>query len=467
MWMLDPSWRNLAVGCERAVRLEAALRECWSAPIQRAEQRALSRARDAQAVRRAASERRWAAQLAACEQRNVVARERFAERRAEWQKRDATARQRFAQEKSAWQTRETARRSTFDQLWREWSARDSLHRRRLWTRASIVLPAWLAIMLAGLLLGPLSTAHIGISCLAALFAGLSMLVPARHLLAHRAQQPAYPADDPEPVSQFEAEPVYPGDEAPPPPPKPIPAPALEHRDVSLELISHWWREVHADARGSSRSYAHGDEGVSLFIDALGTTLSHDYFAVRDLLVRKSLDVDVLIVGPSGMWVFEVKHWSGRIVCRDGDWHRERTYYEPGGFEATEVKKISAFDRQWQREVEAMATTLSRRLKAPIASAATAARGGLVFSHHDADLEIDGSCGAGYGPPGFWVDTVAREPSLPAFNQYEQLRVLDALFSWSRKLEGADHSGCAERLANELHDKIDVAARDYVRCLDAT
>jgi hypothetical protein len=63
--------------------------------------------------------------------------------------------------------------------------------------------------------------------------------------------------------------------------------------------------------------------------------------------------------------------------------------------------------------------------------------------------------------------LARAPSSPAFNQDEQLRVLDALFSWSRKLEGTDHSGCAERLANELHDKVDAAAREYVRRLDAT
>lgn len=206
----------------------------------------------------------------------------------------------------------------------------------------------------------------------------------------------------------------------------------------------------------------------LFIDALSARLSSDYFAVRDLLVRKSLDVDVLVVGPSGLWVFEVKHLSGRIVCRNGGWHRERTYYEAGGFEATDVKEISAFDRQWQREVEAITTTLKRRLKpkSPVVDAATA-QGGLVFSHPDVDWEIDASCRAGYGTPRFWVDTLAREPLLAAFNQHEQLRVLDALFSWSRKLEGADHSGCAERMANELHDKADAAARDYVRRLDAT
>lgn len=203
MWMLDPSWRNLAVGCKRAVQLEAALLERWSAPIQQAEQRALSRARDAHAARRAANERQWAAQRAACEQRNVVSRERFAQRRAEWQQRDATARQRFAQERAAWQSRETARRSTFDELWREWSAQHSLNRRRLGTRAAIVLPAWLAITIAGQLLGPLSPPHVAFSLLAALFAGLTLMTSARHLLTHRAHKPMYPTDDPEPVAQHE------------------------------------------------------------------------------------------------------------------------------------------------------------------------------------------------------------------------------------------------------------------------
>ena len=111
MWILDPSWRNLAVGCERAKRLEAAQRERWYNPIQQAEQRAQSRARDAEAARLAACDWQWAARLAACEQRNVLARERFAERRAGWQQRDTKGRERFAQETSAWQAREAARRS--------------------------------------------------------------------------------------------------------------------------------------------------------------------------------------------------------------------------------------------------------------------------------------------------------------------------------------------------------------------
>lgn len=81
MWTLDPSWRNLAPGCERAVQLEAALRERWSAPIHQAEQRALARARDAHAIRRDATVRQWVLQRAACEQRNVPSRERFAEQR--------------------------------------------------------------------------------------------------------------------------------------------------------------------------------------------------------------------------------------------------------------------------------------------------------------------------------------------------------------------------------------------------
>jgi hypothetical protein len=467
MWILDPSWRNLAVGCELAKRLEAAHLERWSNPIQQAEQRAHSRARDAEAARLADSERRWAAQLAACEQRNVLARERFAERRAGWQQRDTAARQRFAQEKSAWQARETARRSAFDQLWGEWSTQDSLHRGRRRTWAWIMSSTWLAITLVGMLLGPLSPAHIGISCLAGLFAGLTMLVLHHRLLTHRAQQPVYQVDDPEPTAQFEAEPVYPGDEAPPPRPLPMALPKLTRPDEAPDLTNRWWREVHAAAHGSSQDYAHGDEGESLFIDALNGKLSHDYLAVPNLKVRKTLDVDVLVVGPSGVWVFEVKHWSGEIVCHDGDWHRERQYFEPGGFAATKVTPIEhGWDRQWRRELEAVTTTLDRRLKAPIANGAMGL-GGLVFSHPGASWDVDGSCGSGYGPPEFWANTIAQQPPLPGFSEYEQLRVLDALFTWSRKLEGADHSRCAERLANELYEKLEGAARQYVQRLDVT
>ena len=235
--------------------------------------------------------------------------------------------------------------------------------------------------------------------------------------------------------------------------------------MSLDLVARWWNDVHAD-RVSPRGYAHGDQGVSLLLDHLGQTLSDDHVAARDLLVRNKLDVDVLIAGPSGVWVLEVKHWSGQIVCRHGDWWRERTYFAAGGIETTETDVLRPFDRQWLREVEAVTQTLSRRLKPPV-PAAMSIRGGLVFSHPEASPIIDSSCKAAYGSPEVWVARISREPPLAGFDTRQRLRVLDALFAWGRKLERSDSAGCAERLAARLHEQASDAAANYIRRLQSS
>lgn len=466
MWILDPSWRNLAAGHDLAIRLEAALRDRWSAPIEQAERRALTRATDAWSAARAADQRRWADEVAACERRNANARLRFAEQRAAWQQRQATAQQRSDAAKAAWQVRETARRRAFGEQYGAWAAEHALCTKQLRRRASIALTCWFAVTLTGLLLEPLTAAHIATGGLAALVAGLAMLLPAQGFLRHRARRPTYPTDDPEPVMVDEPEPVYEGDSLAPPRPGPVAAPTLRKSDVPLEVMSSWWREIHGDRRGSGQAYAHGDEGVARLIDALSRTLSHDHLTARDLLVRDKLDADVLVVGPSGVWVLEVKHWSGRIVCQRGDWWRERTYFAPGGLKETETKPLRPFDRQWQREVEAVTQTLSRRLTFPAVGAA-AVRGGLVFSHPDALLDLDGSCTAAYGPPEWWADQIASQPPLQGFGVPEELRVLDALFAWSRKLETGASSDCAERLATKLHEQMSASASGYVQQLDAT
>lgn len=99
--------------------------------------------------------------------------------------------------------------------------------------------------------------------------------------------------------------------------------------VSLDLAPRWWGEVSGNGISGDRSY--GDEGEEAFLWNLKATLPDGYIAVRNLLVSRSLDADLLLVGPTGIWVFEAKHWSGEIVCFGGQWSQGRSYYESGGY----------------------------------------------------------------------------------------------------------------------------------------
>ncbi len=186
--------------------------------------------------------------------------------------------------------------------------------------------------------------------------------------------------------------------------------------------------------------------------------------MRELLVAPGLDVDAIVLGPTGLWLFEVKHWSGKIVCRDGQWVRHK-YYASGDYLGPEpIPDHRRFDRQWLREAKAVDKTLELRLSGKRKVWVPAARGGLVFSDPDVAWDLDDSCQSGYGDPKFWVDEIRKASELnDDFPLVSQLKVLDALVTWAHRLDDqlAACSHDAEALAKDLHDEVVAAARDYV------
>ncbi len=156
------------------------------------------------------------------------------------------------------------------------------------------------------------------------------------------------------------------------------------------------------------------------------------------------------MGPTGIWIYEVKHWSGEITCRRGRWRRRRTWYEPGGYEASEEKDIGSFDEQWLREEHAVKETLERRLPQPGALIATIT-GGIVFTHPQATWDIDSSCRSGWGPPDHWAKTILDSPALDQLTPQNQLRVIAALLKWAHRLDQnlAGDASCSVELAQRL------------------
>jgi hypothetical protein len=78
-------------------------------------------------------------------------------------------------------------------------------------------------------------------------------------------------------------------------------------------------------------------------------------------VARNLDADVIVASPTGVWVYEVKHWSGEITCERGQWRRVKTFREPGGRLVRELEALRPFDRQWAKEAAAVKGALRRAL----------------------------------------------------------------------------------------------------------
>jgi nuclease-like protein len=238
--------------------------------------------------------------------------------------------------------------------------------------------------------------------------------------------------------------------------------------VALGVVEPWWAEVaHVAglrAHEDRPLQEYGDVGESSFVAELSLRLDHDHVAVRNAMVRRRCDADVLVVGPTGIWVFEVKHWTGTFERRDdGSWWRTRTYFAPGGIHTVETTPFkSPPDEQWIYERSAVQETIRRRLP-KARELAEQIGGGIVFSHPDANWDgIAGVARSGYGSPAFWSAEVAGSATRPEFTPSLVLEIIDAVLEWHRQLAGdtAGEPRCALQLTQQLSAQATTRAQRY-------
>jgi hypothetical protein len=195
----------------------------------------------------------------------------------------------------------------------------------------------------------------------------------------------------------------------------------------------------------------GVVGERRFVQALQRSKAPGYILYR-LRQRPGDDVDVVVVGPSGVWVFEVKYWSGRIVWKNGGWYREKSYYAPGGRLVTEPREVSQPpDQQWRRMADDVAETLRRRGRQLLARIPSLIqiRGGLAFTHDKASYEIATDCPFAWGGIGLWQQQLAKTPGLDGLGERDILQVLDALLARHSEFNGQGDVLSMEAYAEDL------------------
>jgi hypothetical protein len=163
------------------------------------------------------------------------------------------------------------------------------------------------------------------------------------------------------------------------------------RTLLLEsVVSDWYKCWKGELSPEERI---GDRGENNFVSALCDLDLPTTFIIHGLRQRRGDDVDVTVVGPIGIWVFEVKYWSGKIICRDGQWR-----YEPPHRERDQEP-----DRQWGRMVEDVKSTLWGRDLFLISQVPEFEniQGGIVFALSEAILDIQG-CQVPHGKTVDWL-----------------------------------------------------------------
>ena len=193
------------------------------------------------------------------------------------------------------------------------------------------------------------------------------------------------------------------------------------------LEGRWWDSL---APGELAVAKPVDQGGRDFLAQLARSLPDNHLAVCNSLTPdlQVPDSEVLLLGPGGIWLFEVRPWSGTILKQDGVWKQVQTIrVKPGGKRHEENLFDPGPDDRWLQKKRDIIKTLENRFPQQPWTP-DLIQGGVVFSHPKAGIDkkrIQGNTAA-YGRAKAWVERVHHTPAREGFTLEMQLEILDAL-----------------------------------------
>ena len=227
---------------------------------------------------------------------------------------------------------------------------------------------------------------------------------------------------------------------PPQPPENPVSHTKEDEDTPLrqqlfpDLVPLWRREMalvvpteEEAQRMAEQSGKWGLIGEFDLIRQLERAVSENTYILQGLQPRTGDDMDVVVIGPKGLWYFEVKHWNAHFRWHNGVWEIWHYDHETGGYDRpADIRETP--DAQWRRmRDEALANLraatgdlLTRR------PALGNIRGGIVFSNEHAIVDIQRTAPFGYGTIEQWITSYRSAPRLKEMTQGRVLRLLDVL-----------------------------------------
>jgi hypothetical protein len=228
--------------------------------------------------------------------------------------------------------------------------------------------------------------------------------------------------------------------------KPVPQPV---EGLVMDLEGRWWESLLPQELAVEKA---GRKGEMDFLTLLAHSLPDLYSA------HTFSDTDVLLLGPSGIWIFKVEYWSGTIVKQEGAWRQIQTVRDKLGRTRREEKTHEPSpDDQWLQQKQDIVKMLEEHLPER-AWTLSLIKGGVVFPHPKANLDkkrIQGYT-ASYGPPKAWAGRIRQAPPVDGFTLEMQLEILDTLTG-----RGGQQTISAKDEAERLYQQVIEELRAYV------
>jgi len=204
-------------------------------------------------------------------------------------------------------------------------------------------------------------------------------------------------------------------------------PVVKSGEGPADLEGRWWDSLAPEQLAVTKP---GDSGGLDFLAQLARALPDTCLAVWNSVApdQQAPDSQVLLLGPGGIWLFEVRTWRGTILKLDGIWKQVQTHRVKLGVKRNEESSYDPGpDARWLQEKRKIIKTLENPFpQQPWTQ--DLVQGGVVFSHPKAGVDkkrIRGNTAA-YGRARAWVERVRRSPAREGFPLELQLEILDAL-----------------------------------------
>ena len=240
--------------------------------------------------------------------------------------------------------------------------------------------------------------------------------------------------------------------------KPSPPPDPLKSGILTPLVPLWKEGLRGEFPGKKPHP--GATGEYHFIVRL-QTLEEDFYLLYGIQQRAGEDIDVILVGNKGVWVFEVKYLKGIIRWRDGKWTQIQSVGRLNPRSVQEIREADQpFEDQWQRATEDVIKTIQRHAPEVIATSpeVTRVRGGIVFTHPKGRYDIPSGCTFNWGVISFWLEKLRTVPIQPGMNEDSIMQVIDALLKRHHQI----NKGYKPYSMNDYADLIVIKAEENIQ-----
>jgi hypothetical protein len=216
--------------------------------------------------------------------------------------------------------------------------------------------------------------------------------------------------------------------------KPVPQPG---EALVVDLEGSWWDGLSPLDLVDEKA---GKKGMGNLRSFLAHSLPDSY------IFYNLSPTNLLLLGPSGVWIIIIVDWSGLIVRESGIWKQIVTVHDKlGRRRHQEIAQEPGPDDQWLRRKDELQKLIELHFPERV-GILNAIQGGVVFTNRKSTLNktrIQGNT-ASYGTQKAWVDRIRNTSPQEDFTVEKQLLILDILAE-SRAAQNASAKNEAERL----------------------